>query len=212
MKKTFLILAALLCSCFALKAQIFDCDGLTYRVLYDFIPAVKLEKCTPHFQAHDFVIPSTINHAGRTYIVMEIGEGAFEDCMLTGSLTIGNNVISIDKYAFAYCGALDGTLIIGESVDQIGEGAFEHTGFTQIIFRCSSPPHLISYPFPHSFLWYDLVVPCDSLSDYVNAYGGARYMGGFCSIRTYGDISQPGFRLGKNRPTRHLPEQRTSHR
>lgn len=194
MKKTFLILAALLCSCFALKAQIFDCDDLTYSVLYDFIPAVKLVKCTPLFQAHDFVIPSTINHAGRTYIVMEIGEGAFAHGMLTGSLTIGNNVLKIDDYAFANCGALSGTLIIGESVDQIGYKAFEHTDFTQIIFRCSSPPYLMPVAFPHNFLWYDLVVPCGSGSDYVNAYGGGaicQYMGGFCSIRTYGDISQP---------------------
>ena len=193
MKKTFLILAALLCSCFALKAQDFDCDGLRYSVLYDFIPAVKLVRCPSYIQAHDFVIPSTINYRGRTYIVMEIGERAFENCFgLTGSLTIGNNVLKIDDYAFENCFGLSGTLIIGESVDQIGYRAFEDTDFTQIIFRCSSPPHLMSDAFPHSFLWYDLVVPCGSGSDYVNAYGGgARYMGGFCSIRTYGDISQP---------------------
>ena len=194
MKKTFLILAALLCSCFALKAQNFYCDGLRYSVLYDYIPAaVKLVECPPYFQAHDFVIPSTINHAGTTYNVMEIGERAFENCMLTGSLTIGNNVLIIDDYAFSHCGMLSGTLIIGESVGLIGYKAFEHTNFTQFIFRCPSPPYLMPDAFPEIFLYRGLVVPCGSLSAYVNVYGGSyvQYTGGFCSIRTYGDISQP---------------------
>ncbi|MCQ2309432.1 MAG: leucine-rich repeat domain-containing protein [Bacteroidales bacterium] len=151
MKKIFFILAAMLC-CFALKAQDFICDDLIYSVLYDYIPAVKLVKCTRYFQAHDFVIPSTINHEGRTYKVMEIGERAFADGgRLTGTLTIGNNVLRIDNYAFAKCGELTGTLIIGESVRQIGYKAFEHTHFTQIISRCSSPPNLMPDAFPENF-------------------------------------------------------------
>ena len=167
MKKTFLILAALLCSCFALKAQDFDfiCDGMMYSVMHNSNPAVvKLVKCTPHFQAHDFVIPSTINHEGTTYKVMGIGERAFEHCNLTGSLTIGNNVKIIEHYAFAYCYLLEGTLIIGESVTLIAEKAFEDTNFTQYIFRCPSPPALMPDTFPKDFLYRGLVVPCGSLS------------------------------------------------
>ncbi|MCQ2306140.1 MAG: leucine-rich repeat protein, partial [Bacteroidales bacterium] len=199
MKKTFLILAAMLCCCFALKAQDFYCDGLKYSVLYDYLPAVKLVRCPPDFQAHDFVIPSTINHEGRTYIVRQIGEGAFENCgKLTGSLTIPNSVASIGNSAFAGCGALDGsltignsvfrigdyafshcgfggTLIIGEFVGQIDYKAFEHTHFTQIISRCPSPPRLRSDAFPENFFLNEPVVPCGSGSDYKKASGWSQF-------------------------------------
>ncbi len=53
-----------------------------------------------------------------------IGESAFKDCQLAGSLSIPNNVTKISGNAFWYCVLLTDELIIPNSVVGIGEYAF----------------------------------------------------------------------------------------
>ena len=61
--------------------------------------------------------------------VMSIGAKAFDGCEFTGSLTIGNSVTSIGDMAFDFC-HFTGTLTLGNSVVTIGYGAFYDCGFT----------------------------------------------------------------------------------
>ncbi len=129
MKKTLLILAALLCCCFALKAQEtqeFTSGGLKYRVTGTNPPTVELRDFTEGFIAHDLVIPSNVTYESTTYSVTSIGAWAFYPCSdLTGSLTIPNSVTSIGEYAFYRCSGFNGNLIIPNSVESIGNSAFE---------------------------------------------------------------------------------------
>jgi len=61
-----------------------------------------------------------------------IGDYAFSECGLTGSLTIPNSVTTIGSGAFSYLGIVTpiGTLTIGNSVTSIGSYAFSYSYFT----------------------------------------------------------------------------------
>lgn len=71
----------------------------------------------------DLVIPSSIESAGKTYLVKSIGSGAFSDCDGLKSVTISNSVTSISNYAFSRCMSLT-SVTIPNSVTTIGNGAF----------------------------------------------------------------------------------------
>ena len=89
----------------------------------------------------NLVIPDYIVYQNREYVVTEIEAEAFckrdqrgyicDNTGLTGSLTIGNSVKKIGRYAFCHCNYLSGTLTIPNSVESIGDDAFNYcTGFT----------------------------------------------------------------------------------
>ena len=134
MKKTLLILAVLLCGCFALKAQNFTYNDLNYRVTGTNPPTVELTGYADGFTAEDFEIPSEVTDesTGTTYSVTSIGNDAFKKCTsLTGSLTIPNSVTNIGEGAFERCSGFTGSLTIGNSVTSIGKRAFYLcSGFT----------------------------------------------------------------------------------
>ncbi|MCQ2303286.1 MAG: leucine-rich repeat domain-containing protein, partial [Bacteroidales bacterium] len=152
MKKTLLILAALLCCCFALKAQEtqeFTSGGLKYRVTGTNPPTVELKGYISSFVAHDFTIPHTVTKDDWTYSVTSIGNDAFRGCTnLTGLLTIPNSVTSIGDGAFWSCGNLTGTLTIPNSVTSIGNNAFRFcNGFTGSLIIPNSVKSIGEYAF-----------------------------------------------------------------
>jgi hypothetical protein len=72
--------------------------------------------------------------------LVQIDENAFyidadhSNLLLTGSLTIGNNVHTIGSYAFARCINLNERLIIGSNVTQIAAYAFQGDNFNNSNF------------------------------------------------------------------------------
>ncbi len=70
----------------------------------------------------DITLPNTVMHNGIQYSVTAIGDNAFYECGLTGSLIIPNSVILIGSNAFTGCGLT--SLTIGNSVTTIGSRAF----------------------------------------------------------------------------------------
>ena len=162
MKKTLLILAALLCCCFALKAQDFTYENLNYHVTGTNPPTVELTGHTEGFTAHDFVIPSTVeDNDGTSYSVTSIGNYAFFNCSgFTGSLTIPNSVTSIGWVAFINCSGFNGSLTIGNAVTSIKEMAFAHCNFTHIIAKPATPPTLGNNVFDGMTESLTVTVPC----------------------------------------------------
>ena len=75
--------------------------------------------------ATNVIIPSTIKHYDKTYIVTSIGENAFEDCENLTSVSIPNGVKNIGEHAFTFCRNLT-SISIPNSVTSIGKSAFSY--------------------------------------------------------------------------------------
>ena len=82
------------------------------------------------YSSASYYIPSglttvTITGAYDSYddAAVSIGYGAFEECDMIDSLTIGDGVYSIGAYAFRDCTSLT-EMVVPESVTSIGQGAF----------------------------------------------------------------------------------------
>ncbi len=81
-------------------------------------------------------IPETITYDGVSYSVKGIRNQAFKGCSgLTGSLVIPNSITQIGEYAFKNCSGFNGTLTIGTAVNSIEEEAFANTGFIAVNFN-----------------------------------------------------------------------------
>lgn len=69
-------------------------NGANSVAVVDVVDALKITTAT---------IPQTVTFDGKTYIVTEIGDEAFKDCVYMTSATIPNTVTSIGKNAFYRC-------------------------------------------------------------------------------------------------------------
>lgn len=68
-------------------------------------------------------IPETVTFSGVTYMVTQIGNGAFDDCYDLTEIHLPENINSIGAYAFSDCVKLF-NIIIPVKVTSIGAGAF----------------------------------------------------------------------------------------
>ena len=113
--KTILLKASLMLMVFAfgvtmLNAQDFTYDDLEYSVNYDDVTVT----VTGHVDGYDasgtLNIPTVAYYNGNGY-----------------------TVTMIDDYAFNYCRGLTGTLVIPNTIEEIGDDAFSHCGFTGVV-------------------------------------------------------------------------------
>ena len=140
MKKTLLILAALLCCCFALKAQEnydFADNSTGQTIYYRITDANTVSIVAPHSDISgpwdgftkpvgEITLPETVTHDETSYTVTGIGNYAFLSCNeLTGQLVIPDGVTSIGVSAFYGCSGFTGSLTIPNSVKTIEQQAFE---------------------------------------------------------------------------------------
>ena len=102
-----------------------------------------------------------------------IGFSAFEECGISGDITIPNTVTTIEHYAFKNCSTLTGTLVIPSSVVSIGEAAFRAcSGFTAIKSLAIVPPTLgTTDVFGIIPTTTPVSVPCESVAAYRAASG-----------------------------------------
>lgn len=98
----------------------------------------------------DIEIPASINNIP----VLEIGEGAFRDCISLTNITLPNGVTTIGDYAFCSCISLTG-ITIPDSVKTIGYGAF---------WNCSSLTRII-IPNGVTAIAGNLFLNCSMLED-----------------------------------------------
>ena len=129
MKKITLIIIAVLME-LALNAQeTFHYGDLTYKINDDGV-SVTLTGHVLGCHPGELTIPAMVPYTGNLYAVTVIGDMALSNCYyFTGSLIIPNTVTEIGYGAFAQCG-FDGTLTIGCNVRKIGSHAFSSDNFT----------------------------------------------------------------------------------
>lgn len=111
----------------ALQAQSFDVGHLSYSITSRVEPyTVEVTRSTTKLSDNivtSVTIPETVDNEGRSYMVTSIGESAFTNCYMLGTVVIPNTVKTIGSYAFSGCSGLR-TLNIPNSVTSIGVAAF----------------------------------------------------------------------------------------
>jgi len=127
--KTFLLKATLMLAAFAfgttmLNAQNFTYGDLEYSINYDDVTVT----VTGHVDGYDATgtlnIPTVAYYNGNPYTVTIIDSYAFYHCDgLNGTLVIPNTIMEIGDDAFDYCG-FTGTVNIPASVEEIGYTPF----------------------------------------------------------------------------------------
>lgn len=122
--KTRFLLLLLVFGLIKLNAQDFTFGDLEYTVNYDDVTVT----LTGHVDGYDasgtLNIPTTVFYNGNGYTV-----------------TI------IDDYAFNYCRGLTGTLVIPNTIEEIGDDAFSHCGFTGVVTIPASVEYIGYTPF-----------------------------------------------------------------
>ena len=103
-----------------------------------------------------------VNYGGASVTVLEHVDGTDA----TGTLTIpdyavynGNNyaVTIIDGYAFSYCRGLEGTLVLPNTLEEIGDDAFDYCGFTGVV----------TIPASVEWIGYTPFYGCDGIEGFV---------------------------------------------
>lgn len=83
----------------------------------------------------NLVIPSTVTYQNDTYSVIEIDSYTFMDQTLLTSVEIPGSVTTIGYDAFKNCTGLTGTLTIGENIVSICSGAFNNTNYSTLNYN-----------------------------------------------------------------------------
>ncbi len=112
----------LLCVSTLSWAQDFESGGIRYSINEDG-ESVEVTYHPVRLYSGDIVIPSTVSHEGKTYIVTGIGDYAFDGCYYLTSIDIPESVTNIGKETFFWCSSLT-SVDIPSGVKSIGGGAF----------------------------------------------------------------------------------------
>ena len=148
----------------------FDYEDIIYQQTGDGICMAVSPVTDP--QSYDAIyLPEPFeNYAGDHYEITKISNRAFEGYYnIHGTLTIPSTVERIEYFAFRNCtGYEGGTLVLGESVNWIGEEAFYNTGFSTVISLRADKAPWIDYD---AFNNYDAiaVVPCGCMEMYMDS-------------------------------------------
>ena len=113
-----------------IKYQIISSDAKTVRTI-----RYRYNNDQLYIYNGNLVIPSTVTYQNDTYSVIEIGNYTFMDQTLLTSVEIPSSVTTIDYDAFKNCTGLTGTLTIGENIVSIGSGAFNNTNYSTLNYN-----------------------------------------------------------------------------
>ena len=182
-------------------AQSFTVDNLNYNINDD-EASVTVTGYVGTSTTGDLVIPENVNYYGTTYSVTVIGENAFYDCGLTGTLTIGNTVHTIGNSAFSEC-SFTGTLTIPNSVTTIGESAFSScTGFTGVLTIPENVQYIGKYAFSDcvgfTSLYYNAINCYIEVEEHSEWYGEDEYYWWYEGMWLEGCFSMTVVVIGEN--------------
>ena len=108
--KSLVLFVALSFGLAKVNAQSFTYGDLNYEVNYDGVSVTVLDHVLGNDATGTLTIPEYAVYNGNSYAV-----------------TI------IDSYAFAYCYGLTGTLVLPNTLEEIGDDAFDYCGFTGVV-------------------------------------------------------------------------------
>ena len=77
-------------------------------------------------KAKKIAIPSTISYQGITYQVTEISANALKNCKKLQIVTVGSNIVKIEKNAFKGCNSLKSIAIKSRKIIYVGKNAFKN--------------------------------------------------------------------------------------
>lgn len=112
-----------------IKYQIISSDAKTVR------PIRYYNNDQLYIYHGNLVIPSTVTYQNEVYSVIEIGSYTFMDQTLLTSVEIPGSVTTIGYDAFKNCTGLTGTLTIGENIVSICSGAFNNTNYSTLNYN-----------------------------------------------------------------------------
>ena len=117
-----LLATAMFCVSPGASAYDFEVDGIYYNITSEADKTVEVTSGGNSYVG-DVSIPATVENAGITYTVTEVGSSAFYDCRGLTSVDIPDGVVSIGGSAFSYCSSLT-SVNIPDGVTSIGHETF----------------------------------------------------------------------------------------
>ncbi len=79
----------------------------------------------------DFTVPETVDHEGKTYTIVGLGDSAFSYCEIT-SISLPETLTYLEEYSFMGCVNLS-AIDIPETVTRIGKAAFYECGIKSLV-------------------------------------------------------------------------------
>ena len=125
MKVNYKYLLATIYTIFFVETNVFAYDCEIDGFYYDRIGETEFSfaKCPYDYKGH-VTIPSIVTFKGKSFVVVEIGSGAFYNCTSVTSVSIPNSITRIMPQAFQQCTSLT-SITIPNSVTQIKWDAFQ---------------------------------------------------------------------------------------
>ncbi|MBQ0068676.1 MAG: leucine-rich repeat protein [Bacteroidales bacterium] len=123
---------------------------------------------------NDIVIPDRVTYEGKNYTVNGIGSGAFCYCInMTGTVTFGENLVTIGGSAFRNCTDVNGNITLGKRVYAIQGHAFYNAGFNGSLTIPYSCKDIGNYAFQNCKVSTELEIN-DGMILGVRAFQGTR--------------------------------------
>lgn len=122
--KSFLLTAMTLLCCVNVCAQDFRVDGISYNLMD--VSTKKVEVARDENYSGYISIPSNVEYGGVSYSVIKIGYKAFYNTRIT-SVRLPNSLVEIGNEAFKYCFYLNDISFSSNSLQHIGDNAFEES-------------------------------------------------------------------------------------
>lgn len=122
-QKSVLVLLALFCISSSLLAYDFKSGKLYYNILKNATVEVTYQDLTNPYTFSTITIPETVTYNGTTYIVVRIGNDAFENCTSLRTVSMSDEVTTIDVAAFSGCTNLT-TITLSNNIGRIFYAAF----------------------------------------------------------------------------------------
>ena len=108
---------------------------LVCEIINNDAKTVRIERNNDYTYNGALVIPATVVNDNVTYSVVEIGSYVFKDQSHLTSVSIPNSVTTIGHEAFCNCTGLTGALTIGENIKSVNSGAFNNTGYSVLNYN-----------------------------------------------------------------------------